>query len=218
MKTKKILYVILMFLPLLVVMTALPFLPEQIPAHYDFEGQVTRWGSKYETLIFPALTLVFGAFMLFMAKIAAKQEGEGKNNEKVTIMTGIVSLLLFNAMTGYWLYTDFNKVENLSAVSVDVYQLVFGILGVFMLVIGNLMPKLKMNSVIGFRTASSMKNETVWKKTQHFAGISMMAGGLLTLIVSVATKGMTCLILSMVILLAITVLDSWYACKAAKSC
>ena len=44
MKKKKIIFYSLMFLPLIVVLIALPFLPERIPAHYDFNNQVTRWG------------------------------------------------------------------------------------------------------------------------------------------------------------------------------
>lgn len=54
MKTKKFIFYCLMILPLLVVLIALQFLPDQIPAHYDLNNQVTRWGSKYEALIFSA--------------------------------------------------------------------------------------------------------------------------------------------------------------------
>lgn len=98
MKKKKIIFYSLMFLPLIVVLIALHFLPERIPAHYDFNNQVTRWGSKYETLIFPVITVLFGYFMLGMAKFSSKQEENGSNNENVCIVAGIVSLTLFNAM------------------------------------------------------------------------------------------------------------------------
>ena len=40
-----ILYVFLMLLPLILTLAALPHLPEEIPAHYGFSGQVDRWGS-----------------------------------------------------------------------------------------------------------------------------------------------------------------------------
>ena len=33
---------------------------DQIPAHYGADNQVDRWGSKYESLIFPLLTILFG--------------------------------------------------------------------------------------------------------------------------------------------------------------
>ena len=153
-----------MFLPLIVVLIALHFLPERIPAHYDFNNQVTRWGSKYETLIFPVITVLFGYFMLGMAKFSSKQEENGSNNENVCIVAGIVSLTLFNAMIGYFLYADFNSIENLSSIALDINQLLFGLLGVAMIILGNIMPKLRMNSIAGLRTVWSMKNETTWKK------------------------------------------------------
>lgn len=154
----------LMFLPLVVVLIALQFLPELIPAHYDMNNQVTRWGSKYETLIFPVITVLFGYFMLAMAKLSSKQEENGSNNKNVCIVTGIASLALFNAMTFYFLYADFNSIENLSSIALDLNQLVFGLLGVAMIILGNIMPKLRMNSVVGLRSVWSMKNETAWKK------------------------------------------------------
>ena len=46
MKKKMVVFYSLMFLPLAVVLIALQFLPEQIPAHYDMNNQVTRWGIK----------------------------------------------------------------------------------------------------------------------------------------------------------------------------
>ena len=76
---------------------------------------------------------------------------------------GILVLILLNALNVYSLYTSFNKVENLSFVSLDIGQLVFGIIGMLMIVTGNLMPKLRMNSMIGLRTYWSMKNEATWK-------------------------------------------------------
>ena len=172
MKKQRIIFYILMFLPLPVTLVSLVFLPEQIPAHYGFDNQVTRWGSKYETLIFPVVTILFGSFMLGISKLSANQEKTGEDNEKVCIMAGIFSLFMFNAMTGYFLYTDFHKVEDLSSVSIDIYQLLFVLFGIFMIVIGYMMPKLQMNSVMGLRTHWSMKNEATWEKSQRFGGIS----------------------------------------------
>lgn len=176
MKKKKIIFYSLMFLPLVVVLIALQFLPEQIPAHYDMNNQVTRWGSKYETLIFPVITILFGYFMLAMAKFSAKQEENGSNNENVCIVAGILSLALFNAITGYFLYAGFNSIENLSSITLEINQLLFGLIGVAMIILGNIMPKLRMNSVVGLRTVWSMKNETTWKKSQRFGGISFIVG------------------------------------------
>lgn len=216
MKAKKMMLYILMFLPLLVGMIALPFLPEQVPAHYGFDNQVTRWGSKYETLIYPVCTILMGFFMLGMARWSAKQEEGGQNNEKVLIIAGIVIMLLFNVMNGFMLYADFKQVENLSSISPDMYQILFGVLGVFMIVVGNVMPKVRMNSVVGLRTPWSMKNETTWKKSQHFGGITFMLAGIATIVICLLTTEMQCLLWSMVVLGVVVIVDVIYSYMVAK--
>ena len=205
-----------MFLPLAVVLAALPFLPDQIPAHYGFDNQVTRWGSKYEALLLPILTIVLGLFLLAMARYAAKHEESGKNNENVCLITGIVSLALFNLMTAYFLYTDFYKVENLSEAAFDVNQLIFGFFGLCMLIIGNVMPKLRMNSMIGLRTSWSMKNEQTWKKSQRFGGISSIISGILMILASLMTRGLRCFMLCMGILAICLIVDVIYTRPIAK--
>lgn len=216
MKKKKIVFYTLMFLPLIVALIALQFLPEQIPAHYDLNNQVTRWGSKYETLIFPVITVVFGYVMLGTAKFSSKNEENGSNNENVCIIAGMVSLALFNAMTGYFLYADFNSIENLSSIALDINQLLFGLLGVSMIILGSIMPKLRMNAVVGLRTVWSMKNETTWKKSQRFGGISFIAGGAIIITVCFLTKGFTCFWWTMGVITILLVVDTYYTFRLSK--
>lgn len=205
-----------MFLPLFITLLALPHLPAQIPAHYGFNNQVDRWGSKYETLIFPAITILLGVILLAAAKYSAKQESEGENNENVCIITGIVCLILFNVMTCYFLYTDFNKVENLSEVSLDLNQISFAILGISLIIVGNIMPKIRQNSVIGLRTGWSMKNEVTWKKSQRFGGISSIIAGILIILLCLLTRGITCFLGSIGIILAMVIIDIYYTYQIAK--
>ena len=60
MKTKQLITIIAAFVPLIITLIALPMLHDQVPAHFGFDGNVTRYGSKYEQLITPA----FALFML----------------------------------------------------------------------------------------------------------------------------------------------------------
>ena len=216
MKIRKIVYFILMFLPLAVILIALPYLPEKIPAHYGFDNKVDRWGSKYEELLFPVVCIFMGCFMLGMAKLAARQEEHGENNKNVIIVTGILILILFNALNGYSLYTSFHKVENLSSVSLDISQLVFGIMGMLMIVIGNIMPKLRMNSMIGLRTHWSMKDEITWKKSQHIGGISFIIGGIIIIGICVTMKGILCLLAVLGVLAILIVIDIFLTYRIAK--
>ncbi len=216
MKTKRILLIILMFLPLALTLIALQFLPDQIPAHYDINNQVDRWGSKYEILIFPFITIIFGFIMMLITKFAAKQEKNGHNNENIVLLLSILSLILFNAMTLYFLYADFHTIENLSALSFDISQLMFAILGVIMIIMGNIMPKARLNSAIGLRTVWSMKNSTTWKKSQRFGGITFIITGLLIIIISLLTKGFPCVALSLGLIILSLPIDIIYTYKVAK--
>lgn len=216
MKVKKIVFYGLMFLPLISALIALQFLPEQIPAHYDLNNLVTRWGSKYEVLIVPIVTTVLGYFFLGIAKFAAKQEENGNNNENVCIVAGIVTLIIFNAMTGYALYAGFNKIENLSSNKFDVNQLLFGILGIAMIIIGNIMPKLRMNAVTGLKTKWSMKNETTWKKSQRFGGISYIIGGIAIVAICFFVQGIYCFLSALGVIAILLVIDVFYTYKIAQ--
>lgn len=216
MKTKKTVYFILMYLPLVVALVALQYLPEKIPAHYGFDNQVTRWGSKYEALLYPIATVLMGYFLLAMSRLAARQEEHGENNKNIIIVTGILVLILFNALNGYSLYTGFNKVENLSSVPLDINQLIFSITGVLMIIAGNIMPKLRMNAIVGLRTHWSMKNEVVWKKCQRIGGISFIVGGIIIISVCLALKGTSCLLSVLGILVVLIVIDVFFTYRIAK--
>lgn len=216
MKNRKTLYFILMFLPLLITAVAVGFLPDRIPAHYGFGGQADRWGSKYESFLFPAVTIGMGLFMLAMARIASRQELGGRNNEKVCMTAGIVLLTWFNVMNCCTLYTSFTQAEDLNALSLDISQIECILLGILMIVLGNVMPKLKRNSVIGLRTPWSMENDDVWRKCQRFGGISFIVAGILCTAAGFAVRGFGCLFWMLGILLTDTAVCVYYSYRAAR--
>ena len=216
MKGKKIIYFILMILPLVATLVLLPLFPEQIPAHYGADGLVTRWGSKWELIILPAATLLMAGFFPLVAKLVRAAEPDGKNNEKVLLISGCATLLLFNVMTGYFLYTAYHQLENLSEFPVDINRIVFVTLGIVLIIVGNVMPKARMNSLCGLRTPWSMKNEVTWKKCQRFGGISFIVAGAAMAVVSLLTHGWSCFAWAMGILLIVAVVDVIYTYRVAK--
>lgn len=217
MKNKKALYCFLMFLPLLITVTALPFLPEKIPAHYNFAGEIDRWGSKYETLIFPLCIIGMGLFMLWMAKLASKDEQGGKNNEKIVFYTGMGLSVFFTIEHCYFLFMDFRMAQSLSfAAETDINQLVCVLLGISIIITGNFMPKLRNNGIMGLRTPWSTKNDVVWKKCQIFGGISFIVGGAIMVVCGIFMEGYAAMCIALGILVACTVVDTVYSYFAAK--
>lgn len=214
-KLRTALYV-LMFLPLAATLVCLPFLPESIPAHYGFTGQVDRWGSKYETVITPLMTIGFGFFMLAMAKVAAKDEKDGQNNEKVALITAIACLGVFCGLTAFVLCTAFTGLESFGDIPVDLFQGLGVLTGIGLVVIGNISPKLRKNSIVGLRTKWSMKNEAVWKKSQRVWGILSMLGGIGMLVSALLVKGWLGFVLGSLPVGAAVIGAAVYSYKAAK--
>ena len=207
---------VLMFLPLVITLMILPHLPNQIPAHSGFDGQVDRWGSKCETLIVPLLAVITGGILLLVAKFAGKAEDGGQNNRRVTLLGSIIALLVFNAMTLYFLYTDMAQVTDLTALHLDLFQLIFGLWGVGMVILGNIMPKLRRNSLVGLRTPWSQSSEVVWKKSQRVGGILFMAAGILMIVFCFLLKGVWCFVAGILVILVGSMVAVWYSYWAAK--
>ena len=82
---------------LFVTLLVLRELPAQIPAYYDFAGNVTRYGSKYELLILPVVLLLlsFGSrFLLLHFHRKAEQAERDKERQAAEAnakVLGIVS-------------------------------------------------------------------------------------------------------------------------------
>lgn len=213
---KKGLYYALMFLPLVIAVIVLPFMPEQIPAHYNFAGEIDRWGSRFETLIFPAATIGMGFFMLWMAKIAKKDEENGNNNEKIVFYTGMGILVWFTIQHCYSIYKCFAVAENPEVTPGDVNQLICILLGISMVIMGNFMPKLRNNGMIGLRTPWSMKNDTTWKKSQIFGGISFIICGALMVVLGIFMEGYAAMCAALGLLIADTIICVIYSYKIAQ--
>ena len=54
--------------------------------------------------------------------------------------------------------------------------------GLLMIVMGNVMPKTRRNSAVGFRCGWTQYNETTWRRGNRFAGMASIAAGLVMLL------------------------------------
>lgn len=165
-------------IPTAAVLIALQFLPAEIPAHYDINMNIDRWGSKYESLIMPAATILISAFMYGMSRFAAKQENSA-GNEKVMMICGISLNLFFSAMTIWSLVLAFNAVSGREINGVLSVKIIFIFAGIVIAVVGNFMPKCRLNSLVGLRTRWSTANEDVWFKCQRFGGVLFVICGIM---------------------------------------
>lgn len=195
MKSKvKALYtisILLTVLSLIVPLAALPFLPDAIPAHYNFAGMVDRWGSKYEILIFPAFILPYSAVWIACGRSLWRSQAE-RASELIWMIAGAVQLLVFIALQLYFLYASFRQAANLSTLSVDLNRLLCIVSAVGFMAMGNYLPKLQKPGPTGLHTPWSMKNEAVWRRSQRFGGRAMVAAGVVSIAAALFAGGVWC--------------------------
>lgn len=216
MKTRKVIYYILMCLPTICNLLSLPFLPDTIPAHFGADNVVNRWGSKYEILILPVMTFIFGIIMIKVAQAAGRKENGNQNNEKLSQICSMLALIVFNVININILIVSFKTITSLENLYFDFNQIIFFIVGLGMIIIGNLMPKAKMNSMIGIRTEWSMKNELLWKKSQFFGGVSFIITGILIIIGSIVFEGIQLYIISISLLFLESFVCIYYTYRISK--
>lgn len=156
-------------------------MPNTVPAHYNFAGEIDRWGSKYENLIFPAITVLVGAAVAFIAKKTEKAVPK-----RVLLWTGVCSILLLNVVGFYFMLRDLSAVPEMSTnVADNAVKLMSIGVGIMFIILGNLMPKVKRNGLFGLRTSWSMENDEIWNKSQRFGGKAAVVCGFATVFASI---------------------------------
>ena len=215
---KKLFYT-LVFLPLVLAVLALPFLPAEIPAHFNALGQADRWGSRFEVLLPAVIAIPFGYFLLWMGKLMWGQERRKQVPEAFTTAVAVVCVLgqtLADALTVWILILAFSRAEELSLAALDLAQTWALTAGIVMLLWGILMPRLPMGSPAGLRTAGSLKDQAAWRSSQKIGGAAAAAAGLLLLCVGWTRRGTTCWEWSLLVLLVGWSIGFWYARRGRK--
>jgi uncharacterized membrane protein len=146
-------------------------LPEKVPTHWNYKGEVDKWGDRYSLIallfLLPVLTYVL---MLVIPKIDPKKKIEqmgGKYYQLKFILVLFMSTLAFIIL--YISVNQFTSSPNL----------IFIPIGVLFIALGNYFKVIQPNYFIGIKTPWTLENKEVWKLTHILAGKLWIIGGLL---------------------------------------
>ncbi|MBR5517377.1 MAG: SdpI family protein [Firmicutes bacterium] len=150
--------------------------PEIVPVHYNFAGEVDRFGSKYENLLWPFFSVAIGGLLMFVAKKVGEKEGE--KDEKIILYVALATLILFMVLGSFFMIKAIQYDSSQSVqMSMDSLKFIGIILGAIQIVLGVFMPKMKRNSYYGLRNKWTMANDNVWQKSHRFGGkVSVICG------------------------------------------
>ncbi len=145
-----------------------------IPIHFSADGTANGWGSPITLFLLPGIAAI--TWMLLWALPRIDPRGSNIVRSPAAYGTVWFSLIVLLALVEAILMS--------AAFGVD-YQpgtlfpfLTAGLL----IVVGNVMGKMRWNTTVGIRTPWALVDERVWDKTQRFGGRMMVVAGLVVLV------------------------------------
>ena len=145
-------------------------LPEQVPFHWNIQGQVDNWVSRpVAVFVMPFALLGFQWLCFFLSHMDPKQKDVPNKMMGLVLWIIPVMNLLLNVMV-YLTALDRD-------VSIEVVIPLF--FGALFVVIGNYLPKCKQSYTMGIKLPWTLDDEANWNATHRLAGWLWVAGGLL---------------------------------------
>ena len=173
--------------PFLVYTSVYRSLPSEIPVHYSFYGIADRFASKLsvEALLLCSLGycgLLLGVLLRKMVLAMGKTQENSNTQTTAKLMAYNQTFLtiFFSALSLYFISV---MLQHSIPDTFFILRTAYLVLSVLFIIIGNYLPKLKINRVSGVKTKYSQSSDDAWMKSQRFGGRLLVVGGITSLIV-----------------------------------
>ena len=221
MKTKSKILFVTSLAPLLITAVALIFMDNTVPVHFGLNGTPDRYGSKFEYLILPIITLAFYVFwklfIKFYTKSSTDEVTKVNTNTKTLTIFAIATNVLFGILQCILLVIAFISRTN-PETTIDMFPLVVYACSITFIIIGNFLPKTKRNSFAGVRTAWTKKSDKNWYVANRNAGIAFVISGVLSIITTAIVGGSIAIFIMLVITFTALIISYIYSyIKVSKS-
>ena len=183
-------------------------LPARAPVHWDLHGQVDRYGSRWElALAAPVAQLVLWAVAELLPRIDPRFAGPRDPDATETERWGATATAFALAFA---LVAGTQALVLLHALGL-LHEPRRGhaiLLAAFLLLVGNVIGRLRPSWFAGIRTPWTLSSDAVWRRTHRLAGRLMVAAGLLALVLAVALPAGAALAAAIALLLASVLLPA----------
>lgn len=148
-----------------------PALPEQIPTHWNFEGEVDDYTPKpWGVIILPLAAILVFVIMRLIPIISPRGFRTDKFMDVINIFT--VTLTGFMSCVAVLVLLEAN------GANLRINELIYAGVGLLLIVLGNYMGKVRKNFFIGIRTPWTLASDEVWSRTHRLGGRIFIVVGL----------------------------------------
>ena len=200
-----ILTTILTLLPMLVGLLLWNRLPEQVPSHWGFDGQVDGWSSRAQAVFFLPCLLAAVQLVLLFCTFADPKKKNIHPKMLMVIMWIIPVLSILMSGAAYLIALG---------VKISMAMVMMLLIGLLFLVLGNYLPKVQQNYTIGIKVSWALQDEDNWVRTHRFAGKLMVLVGVLLILLAFAANALgdqTSMIILIVLALCCSLIPVFYS-------
>jgi uncharacterized membrane protein len=159
-----------------------PMLPDKVPVHWNAQGQVNGYGSKF----FGAVGLpLINVAMYLLLRVLPYIDPKKKNYENFKSTYRFLMYLMIIFFLGMEIISLLIAV----GAAVNMSILIQVMISFLFILLGNVMGRFKHNYFVGIKTPWTLASEEVWRKTHRLAAPLWVIGGIANIIL--ALMGMT---------------------------
>lgn len=208
-KKTLILTSLLTLLPILVGLLLRNYLPETFATHWNLYGQADGWMNASAAIILPPLLML--AAHLFCIFFTLRDPGNKGRNKK-PLKTVFWILPVVSNMSCYVMFALAMGLE-FSPVTWTVLPL-----GLMFTIIGNMLPKCRMNSTMGIKVPWTYSSEENWNATHRFSGKVWVIGGIGMILSSLlpGAWGVTVMLIAILLLAVVPIVYSYLYYRRQK--
>lgn len=201
---KELFNLLILIIPFVLIAIFWNQLPEKIPMHWDFSGNVDSYYNKeLGIFIIPLFNILLYVLFLILPRIDPRGENYkffGKTYKILRYSINGFMLLTFMLIFLFSLGYDLN-IGNIVIYSTIILFMVFG----------NFLGKIKSNYFVGIRTPWTLENPEVWAQTHRFAGKIWVFFSFIMLIIALFLKMNVLQIVYFVYIAVITIIPVVYS-------
>lgn len=143
---------------------------DEIVIHWDFNGNADGYAPKLILLAAPLLIPLIDWLMVLIMKTEPRKNNIQKSKAGYATVRFVTAAILFTC-------TVFTCVEALYPKTLKIEIIAPFLVGVMIIIIGNVLPKIRSNYSVGIRNRWTLENEIIWRKTQRLSGRLWFGGG-----------------------------------------
>jgi uncharacterized membrane protein len=150
-------------------------LPEQVPTHFNVQGEPDDWSSRiFAAFMIPVVSMLLVVLFNVFPKISPRRQNLDRFSDTYWLIAnasiaflGALHVLVLGRALGW---------------PVDISSATLLGVGIMFMIIGNVLPRTRSNWWMGIRTPWTMESDDVWRATHRLAGKTFMIGGAFTVI------------------------------------